>query len=341
MPFSTHLNRKLKKQFTYYLGVHNASWLHTRPIQQEIPLFLSRNRIPKGTKTGKNYVRATTDWALDSAGFTELQMYGGWTLTVDDYVKFVNKCAKYIGRLNWAAAQDWMCEPFVIEGAVVKKNPKSRPSIDYKKWVRWVESLPKKMFKVLEKTYVEAKSIAKNFGKNCVGLVFHGTGLSIRKHQLRTVKNFIELWKACKVPIIPIIQGYSIEDYHYCINLYELYGVDLRKFPVVGVGSICRRQASSEAAEIIESIYKKGINIHGFGLKKGALDEILHMLVSADSMAWSVHGRYALTTAKGTSCGKINERTQEPIKNCANCYHAAVDWYNKTLTSAGVKNGVS
>ena len=49
--------------FKYYLGVHNAKWLHTRDDNRDIPLFLSRNRVPKGGTTGKKFEQATTDWA--------------------------------------------------------------------------------------------------------------------------------------------------------------------------------------------------------------------------------------------------------------------------------------
>ena len=93
------------------------------------------------------------------------------------------------------------------------------------------------MFNVIKKTYTQAKAIAREFGKECVNIVFHGTGLSIREHQRRTVENFLLLRGKCNVPIVPVVQGFTVEDYHYCIDLYAAHGVDLRDFPTVGVGS--------------------------------------------------------------------------------------------------------
>lgn len=256
--------------FTFYLGAPNSAWLWTHP---GIPLFVSRRQMPK-----VRFKRAVTDWALDSGGFTELQKFGKWTIDVFDYAILVNQYHREVGRLQWAAQQDWMCEPIVINGGVAG------------------------------------------------GQTFVGTGLSVRKHQELTVKNFLELDGLCNVPIIPVIQGFTQDEYHECIDLYRENGVDLSTYPTVGVGSICRRQASQEALDILRSISDRGIRIHGFGLKREALKNAHHFLRSADSMAWSFNARHA-----GTTCGRINKRTGKPIKNCANCYHAAVEWYERTM----------
>ena len=53
-------------------------------------------------------------WALDSGAFSELSAYGKWTLTPEEYVAAVRRYAKEIGHLDWAAPQDWMCEPFIL-----------------------------------------------------------------------------------------------------------------------------------------------------------------------------------------------------------------------------------
>ncbi len=262
------------REFRFFLGAPNAAWLHRHP---GIPLFVSRRQMPSS-----KFRPAVTDWACDSGGFTELQQFGRWTMDSHEYSVLVNRYHRNVGRLLWAAPQDWMCEPIVIHGGVAG------------------------------------------------GQKFVGTGLSVREHQQRTVANFLELDGYCQVPIIPVIQGFTIDEYHECIEMYAANGVDLTKYPTVGVGSICRRQATQEACDILRSICQRGINIHGFGLKREALRNVLCSLASADSMAWSFNARHA-----GTTCGKINERTGEPIKNCANCYHAAVEWYEKTMSLIG------
>jgi hypothetical protein len=57
---------------------------------------------------------ARTRWALDSGGFTELSMNGVWQTTPKTYVAEVAKYAAACGQLDWAAIQDWMCEPVVL-----------------------------------------------------------------------------------------------------------------------------------------------------------------------------------------------------------------------------------
>jgi len=268
------LAAKRNKKFKFYLGCPNSAWLSRH---KGIPFFVSRNQMPK-----KRFKRAVTPWALDSGGFTELQREGTWTLPPKEYVSLVNLYSEEVGSLEWAAPQDWMCEPVVIKGGRAGNQK------------------------------------------------FKGTGLSVREHQKRTVDNFMELEDKCSVPIIPVIQGYTLEEYMYCVYLYDVNGIDVTDYPVVGVGSICRRQATQEAGEILKTLHNHGVSIHGFGLKRHSLRKSVQHLVSADSMAWSFNARHS-----GKSCGKLSSRTGLPIKNCANCHHAAVEWYEQTKTETG------
>ena len=41
-------------------------------------------------------------------------MYGEWRTTPHQYVALVQRYVNEIGWLDWAAPQDWMCEPFVL-----------------------------------------------------------------------------------------------------------------------------------------------------------------------------------------------------------------------------------
>ena len=53
------------------------------------------------------------------------------------------------------------------------------------------------------------------------------------------------------LPIIPVVQGQHPEQYLYCVDLYRtLAMVDLTTEPLVGVGSVCRRQGTDEAGQI-------------------------------------------------------------------------------------------
>lgn len=92
----------------FYLGTHLANWLwdNTPPHA----LFISRRRLQRY----KNLKPANTTWALDSGGFTELNLYGRWETTPRQYVAQIQRYKNEIGNLDWAAPQDWMCEPFVL-----------------------------------------------------------------------------------------------------------------------------------------------------------------------------------------------------------------------------------
>ena len=85
----------------FYLGMDRPRWL----ADLDVPLFISRRNLYKR----KELPRARVRWALDSGGFTEVHK-GGWELTADEYVAEVRRYVDEIGKLDWAAPQDWMCE---------------------------------------------------------------------------------------------------------------------------------------------------------------------------------------------------------------------------------------
>jgi len=90
----------------FYLGTHETSWL----AKTDVPLFISRVRLA----LRKSYPRARGRWALDSGGFTELTKHGGWSITPVQYVAEVRRWRDEIGQMDWAAIQDWMCEPHML-----------------------------------------------------------------------------------------------------------------------------------------------------------------------------------------------------------------------------------
>lgn len=108
--------------------------------------------------------------------------------------------------------------------------------------------------------------------------------------------------------------------------MYADAGVDLRDVPLVGVGSICRRQATSEIAGIVRSLAGEGLRLHGFGVKASGLALYQQHLVSADSLAWSYRGRKAARHGEGALCGGTHA-------GCANCYVWAHEWYRRIIDS--------
>jgi hypothetical protein len=247
----------------FYLGTHMAGWL----AEVDVPLMVSRRRLCKY----RTCPRARCHWVLDSGGFTELQKYGEWTIDASTYA---NELARYIaevGAPDWAAPQDWMCEPAVIHGGTFK------------------------------------------------GEKFVGTHLTVAEHQARTVGNYLDL-KALDAPVIPVLQGYTLADYHRCVDLYETAGVDLAVEGVVGLGSVCRRENTDEIGQIVWAMRDRGIHCHGFGCKEGAVRRYGVLLASADSMAWSKGGR------KRGTCTHLKSR-------CANHLHWALEWRRRLLAA--------
>ncbi|MEV6071944.1 hypothetical protein AB0L82_35850 [Nocardia sp. NPDC052001] len=162
-------------------------------------------------------------------------------------------------------------------------------------------------------------------GGQVEGRTFVGTKLTVPEHQRRTVENFLTLRElAPDLPFIPVLQGWQVSDYLRCAAQYFARGVDLLAAPVVGVGSVCRRQASREAAEIFAVLVDEypGIRLHGFGVKAEGLGMYGSLLRSADSMAWS---KAALYDAPLPGCAH---------KSCSNCPRYAMRWRDQVLTAA-------
>ncbi len=90
----------------FYLGTHRPNWLAC----VDVPLMVSRNTLGKY----RTCPRARTSWVLDSGGFTELSLHGGWRIDAKTYAGEVARYRDEVGHLDWAAPQDWMCEPFML-----------------------------------------------------------------------------------------------------------------------------------------------------------------------------------------------------------------------------------
>lgn len=148
------------------------------------------------------------------------------------------------------------------------------------------------------------------------------TGLPVNVHQWRTIDSWYELHDLePDMPWLPIVQGWTVTDYLRHVDYWRNAGVDLTEQPLVGVGSVCRRQGTDEAGAIFEALHAAGVTrLHGFGLKKTGLARYGHLLESADSMAWSFNAR-----RKPPLPGCIGHR------NCANCPTFALQWRAEVL----------
>jgi hypothetical protein len=275
---------------TFYLGTHMPNWLE----KAGVPLFVSHNRLSKQT----DLPRAAHPWALDSGGFTEIKKYGGWRISAEEYATSVRRCRDVIGYMDWAAPQDWMCEPWVIFGKNEHLGPKHK---DYFHGTREARGIP-------------------DDGPD------EDLTSAVRKHQHYTVTNYLELRTiAPDLPFIPVLQGWTLDDYLHCLDLYSEAGVNLAEEPVVGLGSVCRRQATSEIDLIASALHARGLNLHGFGVKTRGLAVYAPCLVSADSLAWSFRGRNVRPCTHGLN------RLGRPSVSEANCLPFARAWRRRVL----------
>lgn len=127
----------------------------------------------------------------------------------------------------------------------------------------------------------------------CEPWILRKTGMTVREHQRRTIDNYLRL-KQYDLPIMPVLQGYAFGEHLAHMEMYARRGVDLRKEPIVGVGSICRRQGMGIVRAILRSLHDAGVKLHAFGLKTLALQQGAgRYLSSSDSMAWCFRARYA------------------------------------------------
>jgi hypothetical protein len=211
----------------FFCGLHQPS-----DAQHFAACFISVNRLRD--RRGPFQVG---DWIMDSGAFTEISTHGAYRHSVADYAAEIRRWSGN-GRLLAAVAQDWMCEPWIVEK----------------------------------------------------------TGLSVLEHQRLTVARYDELvWEdTAGVYVMPVLQGYAPSDY---VRHLDMYGVDrLTHRAWVGVGSICKRNASPRAVEAVLLAVRSArpdLRLHGFGLKATALRSALvfDLLTTADSMAWSFHAR--------------------------------------------------
>lgn len=151
----------------------------------------------------------------------------------------------------------------------------------------------------------------------CEPFMLTRTGLTVAGHQARTVRSLLELREELGPLVVPVLQGWTRDDYVRHVDDYAAAGVDLEREPLVGLGSVCRRQATGEAEGIVWSLWP--IKLHGFGMKTEGLRRYGAALASADSMAWSYQAR-----------------KRDPLpgcahRSCSNCIRYAMAWRGRAL----------
>jgi len=243
----------------FYLGTHVLNHIE----RSDVPFFVSFRQLRKRKRKPFNH---DTPICVDSGGFSELSLYGKWTVSPQEYIEELIRLKSLGLKIEWAAIQDYMCEPIMLEK----------------------------------------------------------TGLTVKEHQKRTVESLKTLRSLNEsIHFIPVLQGQTLEEYFHHFEMYEVAGFDLRKEPVVGVGSVCRRQSTNEIGHLMKCLHAKGLRLHGFGVKTDGLKKYAEYLQSSDSLAWSYGARFS------KKCDLCLNRN---VKNCANCLNYALKW-RKSIVS--------
>jgi hypothetical protein len=89
----------------FYVGLH-----HPGDGKHFDRAFISVNTI----RNRKSPIGASS-WIMDSGAFSELSRYGCYRHSVEDYAAAINRWAVADPRLVAAVAQDYMCEPWIVE----------------------------------------------------------------------------------------------------------------------------------------------------------------------------------------------------------------------------------
>jgi hypothetical protein len=218
----------------FYLGTHEPHWLS----RSHVPLFISAVRLRSRCK--ETLPKARVPWALDSGGFSVIKGPEGYPQSAEEYACEVRRWRDGIGNLDFAAIQDWMCEPVKLDR----------------------------------------------------------TGFTVEEHQKRTVQSWLDLRRiAPDLPWLPVLQGFTRDEYLRCARMYRDAGTDLSG-RWVGIGSVCRREETAEAEEIIRELAGMGLYLHGFGFKTAGVERSKKALFSADSLAWSFAARRRSNAAR-------------------------------------------
>lgn len=157
----------------------------------------------------------------------------------------------------------------------------------------------------------------------CEPFVLAKTGLTVAEHQRRTIASYAELVAmAPTVPWVPVLQGWRPADYFAHVEQYAAAGIDLSRAPLVGIGSVCRRQSTAPVEDMIRTLSSWGLRLHGFGFKLTGLRRVSVYLASSDSMAWSYNAR---RNAPLPGCTH---------RRCQNCLRRALWWRRKATQGA-------
>lgn len=118
--------------------------------------------------------------------------------------------------------------------------------------------------------------------------------------------------------LVPVIQGYTLDEYKFCIDLYRQNEM-IRDY--MAVGSMCRRLSDEELHKLIPAIYDyarlAGVKrLHFFGLKLSpALNDLRQFIWSCDSAVAMDDYDADLRTARNGRRWPRTQQEKRPVFN--------------------------
>jgi len=105
--------------FRFYIGLH-----HPSDAQHFDACCISINRIRE-----RKSAFSVNRWIMDSGAFTEISTYGGYRHDVAEYAAAARLWSE-VGRLEAIVAQDWMCEPWIIQKTGLSVDEHQRLTVE-------------------------------------------------------------------------------------------------------------------------------------------------------------------------------------------------------------------
>lgn len=267
------VNAHLSKNFVMRVGIpHTSGSLPFHAFDKDYPCMVSSAAFWDSRKQKFHVPEYTdlteTDFALDSAGFTAVSLWGRkgkqrgmagvYPWTVGEYLELASQLGP-----QWYSQPDLCCE------SAVARNPEE---VNYR--VRATATLLESLLRTL---YAWQDELARTCSSTVVANILR--------------------------PCVPVIQGRTVDDYKLSMELmlevWDRWSGWLKPPALIGIGSMCRREVNDPEQgllAILEGIREyvpPGSKLHVFGAKNLALDSIAQMdfVMGSDSMAWDYSAR--------------------------------------------------
>ena len=156
------------------------------------------------------------------------------------------------------------------------------------------------------------------------------------EHHLRMLEYLDDFLLDCngkKAIAVPVLQGYELEDYLYCLDLYREAGL-INSY--MAIGTLCRRNATREITKIVGKLREElpdWVMIHAFGVKIPTLKRIWNLCDSIDTGAWDFVSRWNIMRKEKTK----REASREALKSFIHeldkirCSNQKVLWTSESL----------